>query len=166
MAIKGIGLDTGQFVPHLLVQGVAKAIRFYARALGAVELYRSPLPGGSGLHAQLRINNTLLFLTDEAPTAEAQVPGFGSPQSLGGTSVTLQLYVDDVDASFTRAVDAGSTPIMPPEDCFWGDRFGMLKDPFGHVWAIATVKEELTAKEVGDRMRESVAQSQEERSAE
>ena len=151
MAIRGTGLKSGQLVSHLLVRGVARAIRFYERALGAVELYRSPLTNGNGLHAQLRVGGSLLLLTDESPDSEEQVPGFGSPQSLGGTSVTLQLYVDDVDAAFKRAVDAGATPIMPPEDCFWGDRYSMVRDPFGHSWAIATVKGELTPKEVGDR---------------
>ena len=163
MATRGIGLKTGQLVSHLLVRGVAQAIGFYERAMGAVELYRSPLPEAKGLHAQLRVGNSLLLLTDEYPNSDEQVPGFGSPQSLGGTGVTLQLYVDDVDSAYKRAVDADATPVMPPEDCFWGDRFSMVKDPFGHSWAIATVKEELTPKEVGDRMREYVAQSQQER---
>ena len=164
MAVMGTGLETGQLVPHLLVRGVARAIEFYKRALGAVVLYSSPLPNAKGLRAQLRVGDSLLLLTGEYPETDEQVPGFGSPQSLGGTSVTLQLYVDDVDAAYKRAVDAGATPIMPPEDCFWGDRFSMAKDPFGHSWAIATVKEELSAKEVGDRMREFVAQGQRESS--
>ena len=86
--------------------------------------------------------------------------GFGSPESLGGTSVTLQLYVDVDGAAYARAVDAGATPIMPPDDTFWGDRFSMGKDPFGHSWAIVTVQEELTPKEVGDRMREYLGQGQ------
>ena len=84
MAIRGTALETGQLVPHLLVRGVARAIGFYERALGAVELYRSPLPGAKGLHAQLRLGNSLLLLTDEDPESGWQVPGFGSPQSLGG----------------------------------------------------------------------------------
>ena len=163
MAIKGTGLKTGQLVSHLLVEGVARAIAFYERALGAVELYRSPLPGAKGQDAQLRVGNSLLLLTDEQPSSEEKVPGFGSPRSLGGTSVTLQLYVDDVDSAYKRAVDAGAGPIMPPEDCFWGDRYSMAKDPFGHVWAIVTVKEHLTPMEVGDRMREFVALRQDER---
>ena len=142
------------------MRGVAEAIGFYQEALEAVELYRSPLPNANGLHAQLRVGNFLLLLTDEYMDSGEQVPGFGSPQSLGGTSVTLQIYVDDVDGACNRAIDAGATPIMPPEDCFWGDRFSMLKDPFGHSWAIATVKEELTPKEVGERIRGFVAQMQ------
>ena len=104
----------------------------------------------------------MLLLTDEYANSEERLPGFGSPQSLGGTSVTLQLYVDDVDAAYERTVDAGATPIMPPEDAFWGDRYSMLKDPFGHFWAIVTVKEELTPEEVGDRVRELVAKGQQE----
>lgn len=161
MAIMGTGLQSGQLVSHLLVRGVVQAIRFYEQGLGAVELCRSPLPNARGLHAQLRIGSSLLLLTDELPDSEASVPGFGSPQSLGGTSVTLQVYLDDVDTAYQRAVDAGATPIMPPEDSFWGDRFSMVKDPFGHSWAIVTVKEELSPEEVGRRMREFVAQTQE-----
>ena len=158
MPISGSGLETGQLVCHLLVRGVAQAIGFYEGALGAVELYRSPLPGINGLHARLRLGDSLLLLTDESPNPEERVPGFGSPQSLAGTSVTIQLYVDDVDTDYKRAVDAGATPIMPPEDTFWGDRYSMVKDPFGHVWAIVAVKEELTAEEVGDRMRRLMSQ--------
>ena len=158
MAIKGSGLKSGQIISHLFIRGVAQAIEFYQKAFAATELFRSPLPDGKGLHAQLKIGDSLLLLTDESPNSGEEVPGFGSPQTLGGTSVTIQLYVDDVDAAFKRAVEAGATPIMPPEDTFWGDRFSMLKDPFGHSWAIATVKEELTPKEVSERMREFVAQ--------
>ena len=160
MAINGTGLKTGQLISHLLVRGVAQAIDFYTEALGAVELFPSPLPNAKGIHAQIRVGESLLLLTDEFPDPGEQVPGFGSPQSLGGTSVTLQVYVDDVDAAYKRAVDAGATPIMPPEDSFWGDGFSMVKDPFGHCWAIVTVQEELTPKEVGERMREFMAQTQ------
>ena len=110
----------------------------------------------------IKVGNSLILLTDENPASGQQVPGFGSPQLLGGSSVTSQLYVDDVDAVYQRALDAGATTIMPPEDTFWGDRFSMAKDPFGHVWAIVTVKEELTPEEVGDRMRQFVAQNQRE----
>ena len=154
MAISGSGLQTGQLVPHLLLRSVAQAVHFYERALAAVELFRSPLPGGTGIHAQLKIGDSLLLLTDENPDSEQLVPGFGSPQLLGGSSVSSQLCVDGVDAAHERAVDAGAIPIMPPEDTFWGDRFSMARDPFGHVWAIVTVKEELTPKEVGDRMKQ------------
>ena len=160
MAVKGTGLKTGQLISHLLVRGVAQAIDFYTQALGAVELFRSPLPYTKGIHAQLRVGESLLMLTDEFPNFDEQMPGFGSPQSLGGTSVTMQIYVENVDAVYKRAVDAGASSMMVPEDSFWGDRFSMVKDPFGHSWAIATVKEELTPKEVGKRMRESVAQTQ------
>ena len=114
MAIMGTGLQSGQLVSHLLVRGVAQAIRFYEQGLGAVELFRSPLPNARGLHAQLRIGNSLLLLADELPDSEAPVPGFGSPQSLGGTSVTVQVYLDDVDAAYRRTVDAGATPSWRP----------------------------------------------------
>ena len=158
MAISGSGLQTGQLVSHLLVRGVAQAVRFYERALGAVELFRSPLLGATRIHAQPKVGNSLVLLTDENPGSGQQVPGLGSPQSRGGSSVTLQLYVDDVALAYKRAVDAGATPIMPPEDTFRGDRFSTAKDPFGHVWAIVTV----VPKEVGDRMRQFLPQTQHE----
>ena len=118
MAVRGTDLGTGQLVAHLLVNGVARAIEFYKRALNATELFRSPMPDGKGLHAQLRIGNALLFLTDDSTDSGQRVPGLGSPESLGGTGVTLQVYVDDTDAAFERAVDSAATPIMPPQDTF------------------------------------------------
>ena len=101
-------------------------------------------------------------MTDEYPNSDEQVPGFGSPQSLGGTGVTLQLYVDDVDSAYKRAVDADATPVMPPEDCFWGDRFSMVKDPLDTPGRSRPSRRS-SPQEVGDRMREYVAQSQQER---
>ena len=125
-------------------------------------MFRSPLPGMLGVHAQVMIGSGLVLLTDEVLDGGPQIPGVGSPQSLGGTGLTVQVYVDDTDRAYQQAVDAGATPLMPPDDAFWGDRFSMVKDPFGQVWAISTVKEELSPGEVGERMRAFVAQSEQE----
>jgi uncharacterized glyoxalase superfamily protein PhnB len=163
MAIKGARAENRTVTPHLVVRGAAEAIEFYKRAFGAVELYRSPLPGMAGLHAHVRIGKTMV--TDEytgtrdPENIDMQVRLL-SPQSLGGASGLLEILVDDVDAAYTRAVDAGATPVLPLSDCFWGDRYGWVADPFGHLWALATVKEELTPEEVHRRMTEMMAQTQ------
>ena len=129
--------------PHLIVRDATRAIEFYKQAFGAEELVRMPGPGGKLMHAEIKIGNSIFFLVDEFPE-------FGSraPQSLGGSPVTLHLYVEDVDALFNRAVAAGATAQMPVQDQFWGDRYGKLADPFGHEWSIATHKEELTGEEI------------------
>jgi uncharacterized glyoxalase superfamily protein PhnB len=159
MAIQGSGLESGKFAPHLMVRGVAEAVKFYRRAFGAEEVFRSPMPGGQGLHAQIRIGRALVLLSDETPRNDQESwLGFGSPQTLGGTTVTLQIYVDDVDAAFQRALDAGAAPVLEPMDFFWGDRYSLVRDPFGHSWALATVKEQLTPTEVAERMRAYEAQ--------
>ena len=128
---------------HLIVQDAARAIEFYKRAFGAEELGRMPGPGGKLMHAEIKIGDSIFFLVDEFPEF-----GSRSPQALGGSPVTLHLYVEDVDALFNRAVAAGATPQMPVQDQFWGDRFGKLVDPFGQEWSIATHKEELTPEEI------------------
>jgi uncharacterized glyoxalase superfamily protein PhnB len=158
MAIKGTGIHTGQVIPHLLIRNLAEALKFYQQAFRAVELYRSPMPGGQGLHAQMRIGEALILLSEEGPQGEHEWAGFGSPQTLGGTTVTLQIYVDDVDRAFQRALDAGAAPVCEPGDFFWGDRYSMVRDPFGHSWALGTVKEELTPNQVQERMRTYEAQ--------
>ncbi|MBU6441653.1 MAG: VOC family protein [Betaproteobacteria bacterium] len=119
--------------PHLICRGAAEALDFYVRAFGAVELVRLPGPDGRLMHATLRVGDANLMLVDEMPEWGAL-----GPLALGGTPVTLHLYVDDVDASFQRAVAAGATPKMPPADMFWGDRYGQVIDPYGHRWSIAT----------------------------
>ena len=133
--------------PHLSVRGAARAIEFYKRAFGAKEQMRMPGPDGkSVMHAELKIGDSIVFLNDE-------VPGMGcrSPQSLGGTSGALHLYVEDVDGAFNRAVAAGAQVRMPVSDMFWGDRYGKIIDPFGHEWGIGTHKEDLTPEEIRKR---------------
>lgn len=159
-------LSPGNITPHLSVRKAEKAIEFYERAFGAKELYRSTLPHSDGIHVQLNINGVLVMLTEEAPAEqfeleeEAGIP-LRSPESLGGTSMILELFVDDADAAFQRAVDAGALPMMAVEEMFWGDRFGMITDPFGHVWAVAQVMEYVTPEEVHERMTAFMKQVQE-----
>lgn len=133
--------------PYIAVRGAAKALEFYANAFGAKELFRMPGPGGAVMHAEMRIGDSHIMLGDEAPQM-----GASSPQTIGGSPVTLLLYVDDVDASFVRATKAGCTAQLPPTDMFWGDRYCKLQDPFGHLWAIATHKEDVSPEEMAKRM--------------
>ena len=125
--------------PHIVVKGAAKAIDFYKAAFGAEELGRHAMPDGSIMHALLKIGDSMLMLNDEFPMMGAK-----GPLSIGGTSVTLNLYVQDADKAFQRAVKAGATVKMPLADMFWGDRYGIVADPFGHAWSIATHKVDLT----------------------
>lgn len=135
--------------PHLIIKGAAEAIEFYKRAFGATELSRMvfPLPDGQEKvgHAALRIGDSNLFLADEVPSHGA----FG-PQ--GRSPVTIHLYVPDADAAFQQAVDAGATVAMPLDDMFWGDRYGVLVDPYGHHWSIASHREDLTPDQIKERM--------------
>ncbi len=135
--------------PDLVINGGAatKAIEFYKKVFGAREISRAPGPDGkSVLHAQLQIGNSALFLMDNFPDVGAQTP------ASSGAKVVLSLYVEDADAVFDRAVKAGAEVVMPLADMFWGDRYGQARDPFGHTWAIATHKEDLTPEEMQRRM--------------
>ena len=133
--------------PHIVVRGGADAIDFYKRAFGAEELNRHPGPDGKTImHAALQIGDSRLFLCDEAPQHGAR-----SPISIGGSPVYIHLYVEDVDAAYQRAVKAGAEGTMPPQDQFWGDRFSMVKDPYGHHWSIASHMEDVTPAEMQKR---------------
>lgn len=132
--------------PHLVVDGAAEAIEFYKKAFGAEELSRLLGPGGKLMHAEIRIGDSRLLLVDEFPEWGKKGPG-----ALGGSPVTIHIYVADADSLFTRAVAAGATVTMPLEDMFWGDRYGRLEDPFGHHWSIATRIENLSAEEITAR---------------
>jgi PhnB protein len=133
--------------PYLIVRNAAKAIDFYKKAFGAVELMRFPGPNDSVMHAEVKIGDSPVMLADEMPAE-----GYVGPQSLGGAAVSLMLYVEDVDALFTQAVAAGATAKRPVADQFYGDRTGTLVDPFGHVWSIATHKEDLSMEEIRQRL--------------
>ncbi len=140
--------------PYLTVKGGADALAFYVRAFGAVETCRMQCPQtGSLMHAELRIGDAKLYLGDEC----LEMGGNPSPQTIGGSPVTIHLQVEDVDSVFNQAVEAGVTPQMPPTDMFWGDRFAKVTDPFGHVWSLATRKEVLTPEQMRGRMQEFFA---------
>jgi PhnB protein len=131
--------DFQTITPQLVVKGVAEAIAWYTRAFGANELLRNTAPDGASImHSELLLGDSRFFVVDEFPDSMV------SPKTLGGTSVTLHLYVRDVDAMFARAVAAGATVVMPVADRFWGDRYGILADPFGHRWSIASRIEDLS----------------------
>ena len=139
--------------PVLNVNDPAKALEFYARAFGAVELYRMTSPDGETIwHAEIQIGDSRLMLGGEHPEM-----GMSSPTSLGGTASSVHVYVEDADAAFQRAVDAGATVAMPLMDAFWGDRYGQLTDPFGHRWSIATHIEDVGEEEIGRRALASMA---------
>jgi uncharacterized glyoxalase superfamily protein PhnB len=132
--------------PHLIVKGAGEALEFYKKALGAEEVLRMPGPDGRVMHAEFKIGDSLVFLCEEYPEM-----GCKSPVSLGGSPVSLNLYVEDCDGAFNRAVGAGATVRMPPADMFWGDRYAQVADPFGHVWCFATHKEDLTPAQIAER---------------
>ena len=140
--------------PHLTVRGADRAIEFYKRAFGAQELTRMPGPDGKGvIHAEIKIGDSIVFLNDELPDMRSR-----SPQSLGGIASMLHLYVEDVDAAFKLAVEAGAQVRMPVADMFWGDRYGKVIDPFGHEWGLGTHKEDLTPEEIEKRAQAFFAQ--------
>lgn len=151
--VKPIPDGQHSITPALVVKGGKQAIAFYTAAFGAQTLGVMYGPDGqSVMHAELKIGDSVIFLGDEAPEWGAR-----SPQTLGGSPVSLNLYTEDCDAVFDRAVAAGATPAMPVADMFWGDRYGKLTDPFGHTWGIATHKEDVSPEEVARRGREAMA---------
>jgi PhnB protein len=147
MPVKPIPDGYHTVTPYLYVRGAATAIEFYKKAFGANELFRMAAPGGKVGHAEMKIGDSPIMLADEHP--EMDVLG---PQSRGGTTVSIVLYVDNVDALFTQAVAAGGKVTRPVKDQFYGDRSGTLTDPFGHVWTIATHKEDVSPQEMEKRM--------------
>lgn len=132
--------------PYLIIGGAADAIEFYKRAFGAAELFRMEHEKKIG-HAEIKIGDSPIMLADESPEM-----GYKSPQTLGGTPVSILLYVEDVDTFFKRALQAGAKQDRPVEDKFYGDRGGSLIDPFGHIWHVATHKEDVTPEEMEKRM--------------
>lgn len=146
MAAKPIPDGYHTVTPYLIVKGAPRAIEFYKKAFGATEVMRMAQPDGRIGHAEVRVGDSAVMLADEFPEM-----GIVSPATLGGTPVTLLIYVEDVDARFAEAVAAGATVKRPVVDQFYGDRSGTLADPFGHVWTIATHKEELSPEEMDRR---------------
>ena len=138
--------------PHLTVKGAAQAIEFYQKAFGATVRGVMADPGGTVMHAELQIGDSVFYLNDEFPAMGAK-----GPKSIGGTPVSMHLYVADCDALFQQAVAAGATAKRPLADQFWGDRYGLVEDPYGHIWAIATHVEDLTHAEIMERAKKAMA---------
>jgi PhnB protein len=132
--------------PYLIVKGAAEAIDFYKRAFNATEQFRMADPSGGVAHAEIKIGNSMIMLADEHPAM-----GYRGPRSLGGSAVSIMLYVDNVDAVFERAVKAGAKSQRVVENQFYGDRSGTLEDPFGHVWTISTHVEDVAPDEMKRR---------------
>jgi PhnB protein len=132
--------------PYLIINGAADAIAFYKKAFGATELFRMDHEGKVG-HAEIKIGDSPVMLADEQPQM-----GYVGPKALGGTPVSLMIYVEDVDKIYNQAIKSGGIEVKPLQDQFYGDRSGTLKDPFGHVWTVATHKEDVTPEEMDKRM--------------
>ena len=139
-------------VPYISVKHASDAIAYYKKAFGAEETVRMDVPDGKIGHAELKIGDSLVMLSDPFPQASTT-----PPKELGGTSASIFMYVEDVDAVVQKAVDAGATVTMEVEDQFWGDRFGSITDPFGHNWSIATHVEDLTPEEIEERGKAAMA---------
>lgn len=133
--------------PYLMIKGAAEAIEFYKRAFGAAELFKVVTPRNRIGHAEIKIGDSRIMLAEDFGTEYT----FRNPQSSGGSSVGLHLYVEDVDAMFAQAVDAGAKAVRPVQNQFYGDRTGTLEDPFGHIWFLATHKEDLSPDEIKQR---------------
>lgn len=144
--------DMHTITPHLVCADAAAAIEFYKKAFGAAEVGRVAGPDGRIWHAQVKIGDSHLMLVDEFPAM-----GSRGPKSLGGSPVTIHLYVDDADATFAHAVKSGCTVCMPLADMFWGDRYGVLVDPFGHSWSIATHMRDVCEDEIAAAVKEIAA---------
>ena len=146
MPTKAIPDGYHSVTPYLVMRDAARAIDFYKRALDAKESFRFDAPGGKIGHAEIKIGDSIIMLADEMPDM-----GYRGPQSLGGSAVSLMVYVEDVDSQFKRAIDAGAKVKQPVKDQFYGDRSGTLEDPFGHVWTIATHVEDVSEDELAKR---------------
>lgn len=147
--VKAIPEGMHSITPHLVCAGAADAIEFYKKAFNAVELARLPDPGGKLMHAMLQIGDSVIMLNDEYTDW-----GVLGPKTIGGSPVTIHLYVNDVDSAFAQAVDAGASVKMPLADMFWGDRYGVLVDPFGHNWSLATHLHDLSPQQIAEAMQQ------------
>lgn len=146
-------------IPHLVCDPCSEAIEFYKKAFGAEEVCRMPAPDGKlVMHAEIRIRGFMFFLADDFPEYCSEGRS-RSAKSLGGTPTTIHIYVEDCDAAIQKAEKAGATVMMPPADMFWGDRFGSIRDPFGHEWAIATHTSDPTPEEMAEGAKAMFDQS-------
>jgi len=153
MSVKPIPDGYHSLTPFLTVRDAARAIEFYKQAFGAQERGVMKGPDGKVMHAELMIGDSIIMLSDEFPEF-----GSLSPESIGGSGMGLHIYVEGVDAAFDRAIKAGAQVEMPVIDQFWGDRYGKLKDPFGHKWSIATHAKDLSMDEMKHAMDDAMAQ--------
>jgi PhnB protein len=157
MSTKPIPAGQENLIPHLVCERCSEAIEFYKKAFGAEEVHRIPAPDGRKImHAAIRIGQSFVFLVDDFPEfcgGKSQ-----SPTALKGTPVSIHHYVENCDAAIKRAQDAGATVVMPAADMFWGDRYGVVTDPFGHKWSFATHIKDLTPAQMQAAMKEAFAQ--------
>lgn len=135
--------------PSIVVNNSKDAIEFYKKAFDAREIYQMPTPDGKTMHAMIQIGDSFVMMSDEFPQMGAL-----SPTTVGGTSTTIHLYVEDADKIYAKAIESGATPAMPIMDAFWGDRYGSVIDPFGHSWAIATHKVDMSPEEMQKAAKE------------
>ena len=145
MSVKPIPANYHSVTPYLIVNGAAKAIDFYKKAFGATEIMRFPGPNNTIMHAEIKIGDSPIMLADEQAN-------YRGPQALGGSPVSLMLYVDNVDKVFKQATDSGAKSVRDVADQFYGDRVGTLTDPFGHTWSIGTHVEDVSMEEMQKRM--------------
>jgi len=160
MAIKGASAELNSISAHLMVNNGQQAVEFYRKAFGAVVLFSATLPGEAGLHAHLKIGNAMLMVTDAFPEGRRPEGWPASPNGIKGTTAVIELMVEDADTFAKNAIEAGAKVKLPVDDSFWGDRYGWLEDPFGHIWGVTSVKEEITPEEVEKRMKEFMSRMQ------
>lgn len=153
MAVRPIPEGYHTATPYLVVEDAERAIEFYDRAFGATELFRLTTPDGTIVHAEVRVGDSPIMLAGASPDLGTQTPG-----SLGGATGAVHLYVEDVDGLAQRAITAGAEELIPVADQFYGDRSGRLRDPFGHIWVIATRREDLTPAEMNARLEDLMAE--------
>ncbi|XXJ61580.1 VOC family protein [Embleya sp. MST-111070] len=151
MSVKPVPEDYPRVTPYLCVDGAAAAIDFYVSVLGATERMRMAAPGGRIGHAELQLGTSIVMLADEFPDM-----GFRSPKAVGGTPVTLHVYVEDVDAVFADALAKGARELRAVKDEFYGDRTGQFEDPFGHRWSVASHVEDVSEQEMAKRAEEAM----------
>ncbi|MCO6354142.1 VOC family protein [Pseudoalteromonas shioyasakiensis] len=155
MAVSAIPKGFHAVTPYLIIDGATKAIEFYKQAFHAELVMQMPMPDGGVAHGEIKIADSHIMLSDNCPDVQ-----FKSPQQLGGTPVSIMLYVEDVDAVFAKALSLGAKELRPVHDQFYGDRSGTLEDPFGHIWTIGTHKEDLSEQELMQRMGELMSKEQ------
>jgi len=155
MSVSAIPKGYHSITPYLIINGAAKAIEYYRQVFNAELIMQMPLPDGGVAHAEVKIGDSHIMLSDMCPEVH-----FKSPDELGGTPVSIMLYVEDVDTVFKKAIELGATLIRPVHDQFYGDRTGTLQDPFGHIWIIGTHKEDVSDEELNNRIGDITNQEQ------